>query len=160
MADKTKTRRPARKQTAKKRQRPATTPATPAPILLDLSAPAEGRPTVRLPAGDYQLRLAEELTFDEFGRQVELGKILIEKAGRVKEDGMLEELQDIVSEAAQIILVDCPDDIARTVTPGMFQKISALFTKLAREVGDVKASETGSSDAPSVNDSTEISEAA
>ena len=121
---------------------------------LDLSQLIEERPTVRLPDGDFKMRRPEELTFTQFGRQTAIGKTLIEQAEHVGEEGVLDQLQQLVIEAAQILLVDFPDDIAATVTPGMYLSISRFFSRLAN-ANEAEASESGSSSAPGVSDSTD-----
>jgi len=130
----------------------------PLPQILDLTLTPD-RPTVRLPVGDYQMRLAEELTFQEFSDQIAAGKSLRDKAEEVGDPGVLEELQGLVASAAQTILVDLDDEAAATITPGQFLKMSTFFTELATASG-APASESGSSSAPDASDSSEASAAA
>jgi hypothetical protein len=105
------------------------------------------------------MRLSEELTFEDFARQVKIGKTLAERIEFVEEDGVLEELQALVVEASQMILIKLDDAAAADITPGMYLKISTFFRQLADAIG-AAASESGSSSAPDASDSLEDSAAA
>ncbi len=162
MADKkrkTKTKRPARKRTTTRKRTAKKLAIAPPPSgpILDLTI-APDRPTVRLLAGDYKMRLAEELTFREFADQVAAGKALIEKAEEIDNDEVLAELQTLIAESAQALLVDLDDEAAASITPGMYQRISAFFNELARADG-ASASGSGSSSAPDASGSSERSAA-
>ena len=76
------------------------------------------------------MRLAEELTFDEFATEVRAGQAMVEKAPHVGEEGVLEELQTMIVKSARILLVDLDDAAAATITPGQYSRISAFFNKL------------------------------
>ncbi len=121
--------------------------------VLDLTG-APDRPVVKLPAGDFELRVPEELTFDEFAAQTRLGKTIMEKAGEADDPDVLVELQTLIADGAMIMLVDLDDATARSITPGMFLKISAFFKRLGAEIGSAP-SETGSSFADGASGSTE-----
>lgn len=125
--------------------------------VLDLTG-APDRPTVKLPGGDFEMRLAEELTFQQFSRQVQIGKQLIARAGDVDEEGVLDELQALVIEAGQILLVDLSDEAAADITPGMYLKISGFFNQLAH-ANAAEPTVTGSNSVPGASDSTETPEA-
>ena len=162
MADRKRKRTRTTKRTAgrPKGAPPAAAPPAPErlPQILDLTIGPD-RPTVRLPVGDYEMRLAEELTFQEFSDQIRAGKALRDKAEDVDQEGVLEELQGLVATASQKILVDLDDEAAATITPGQFLKISTFFTELATASG-APASESGSNSAPDASDSSEGSAAA
>lgn len=116
--------------------------------VLDLSGAPE-RPTVKLPQGDYELRLPEELTFVEFAEQQRIGKETQELAADAGDPEVLEKLQANVAAGAQLILVDLEDEVAAELTPGMFLKISAFFRRLGDEIvappsGSGEGSATGS----------------
>lgn len=102
---------------------------------------------MKLPAGDYRMRLPEELTFEEFGFQTSVGKKMIELAEDVDQPGVLGELQGLIVKGARLILVDLDDAAAATITPGMFQRISAFFHGLAGR-DEMPASNTASSSSP------------
>lgn len=111
---------------------------------------------MKLPAGDFRMRTPEELTFEQFGFQVRAGKKLIEKAPDVDKDGVLDELQTIIAEAAKVILVGLDDAAARTITPGQFQRISLFFNELAGTTA-TPASNTGASSSGGASASSETS---
>lgn len=125
---------------------PAVAPAIAGPPTLDLTAPPD-RPLVKLPCGDYRMRMPEELTFEHFGFQVSVGKTMIELAGDVDNPGVLDELQGLIVKGARLILVDLDDAAAATITPGMFQRISAFFHALAGR-DETPVSGTASSSSP------------
>lgn len=122
--------------------------------ILDLTI-APVHPIVRLPEGDFEMRTAEELTFEQFGRQISIGKELTERAPEVGEPGVLEDLQKIVVEAAHIILIDLTDKAAENLTPGRYLKINDFFHKQAKEK-EQPENESGLTSAPDVKDSSEI----
>lgn len=126
--------------------------------VLDLSVVPK-RPTVKLPTGDHEIRLPEELTFDEFAKQTRLGKTIMSKAGDADDPDTLEDLQALVAEGAQIMLLDLDDEDARAITPGMFLKISSFFKRLGEEIG-APPSATGTSSADGSSGSTEEDQAA
>ena len=123
------------------------------PKVLDLTGEPV-HPVVRLPEGDFEMLTQEELTFEQFGRQVHIGNRLVERAAHVEEDGVLEELQELVMEAARMILIDLTDEAAANLTPGRYLKISNFFNTLAAEDGQSE-SEPGLSSAPDASGSTE-----
>ena len=124
--------------------------------LLDLTGTPD-RPTVRLNAGDFKMRVPEELTFAQFGRQVAIGTTLVEMSSHSTEEGILDELQELVMEAAKNILIDLTDEAAESLTPGMYLKISNFFNSLVSESVET-ASGNGSDSAPSATDSSEVQE--
>ena len=125
-ARKKKTKRPPRKRTTKKR---TTAPAPSAPAVLDLTGEPD-RPTVRLPAGDYKMRVPQELTFEEIGAQVRAGKAMIEAAPKLDQDGVAEELQALIVGSATVLLIDLDAEAAATITPDQHTKILAFFNEL------------------------------
>ncbi len=131
----TRKKRTAKKRTTKKRasRKPAAPPPSTGPDMLDLTAELE-RPTVRLEAGDYKMRLHEELTFDEFALQVRTGKEMEEKSSEIGTDGVLEELQAMIVKSSMIMLVGLDPEAAATITPGQYGKILHFFNKLGSAV--------------------------
>lgn len=117
-----------KKAAGKKRKTPKRVVNTGSQIL-DLTGTPD-RPTVKLDKGDFKMRLPEELTFAEFGRQAAIGATLVTMSERADEDGVLEELQALVMEAAKGLLIDLTDDAALSLTPGMYLKISDFFNGL------------------------------
>jgi len=131
--------------------------------VLDLTGAPE-RPTVKLPEGDFKMRIAEELTFEEFGRQTALGQTLIERAAEAAQPGegqaeLLGGLQTLVVEAAKMILIDLTDEAAANLTPGRYLKINNFFNALALAATvTLQASEPGLSSVPDASDSSETQE--
>lgn len=123
--------------------------------VLDLTGEAVERATVRLPEGDFKMRTADELTFEQFAMQMRIGRELVEMSQKVAEPGVLEETQRKVIKAAHIILLDLTDEAANNLTPGQFLKINNFFNKLAR-ADRAPASATGTTPAPGVSGSTEV----
>lgn len=126
-------RAPAKKRTAKKRatRKRTAAPKPSDPAVLDLTGKAD-RPTVRLPQGDFKMRLAEDLTFVQFGRQLQIFNTILELAEKdVAEEGVLEEMQGLVVEASGVLLIDLSDEAAAEITPGMYMKINDFFNGLA-----------------------------
>lgn len=126
--------------------------------VLDLSGPPK-RPTVKLPDGDFEMLMPEELTFDQFAAQVTLGKRILEKAEGATNPETLLELQDLVVEGSMQMLVDLPEETARTITPGMYLKISVFFKQLGDEIGSA-SSATGTNSADGSTDSSKEDQAA
>lgn len=89
------------------------------------------RPMVKLPHGNttkfFELRTPEELTFEEFARQAQIGRELTERASAAGEEGVLEELQALILEGAHMILVDLSASAAKALTPGRYLKIYSFF---------------------------------
>jgi len=113
--------------------------------VLDLTG-APDRAMVKLPNGKntkyFELRTPEELTFEQFARQVKVGKELTDRASSVGEEGVLEELQTLVVEAAHMILVDLTDQAAKALTPGRYLKIQSFFNSQAN-LSEAENTETG-----------------
>ena len=113
--------------------------------VLDLTG-APDRPMVKLPHGNttkyFELRLPEELTFEEFARQVQVGKELTERAGTAGDEGVLEELQALVVEGAHMILVDLSASAAKALTPGRYLKVYDFFNSQAK-LSEAASTETG-----------------
>ncbi len=113
--------------------------------VLDLTG-APKRPMVKLPHGSttkwFELRTPEELTFEEFARQVQVGRELTERASTVGEEGVLEELQALVVEGAHMILVDLSASAAKALTPGRYLKIYDFFNSQAK-LSEAPSTETG-----------------
>jgi len=122
-------------------------------LLLDLSETPD-HPTVKLPDGDFEMRTPDELTFEEFGRQMRIGKELIERSSSINEEGVLAELQALVIEAAHLVLIDLTDEAAENLTPGRYLKISSFFNSLAHLDG-AEVNSSGTNSAPNANASTE-----
>lgn len=126
----TKTKRGVKKPTSIQKKKSAAAPVD--PQVLDLTGEPV-HPVVRLPEGDFKMRTPEELTFEQFGRQVSIGKQLIDLAGRVAEDGVMGELQHLVVEASNMILIDLTEKAARNLTPGRYLRINDFFNGLVSE---------------------------
>lgn len=122
-------------------------------LVLDLSEVPD-HPTVMLPEGDFELRTPDELTFQEFGRQMRIGKELIERAASISEEGVLEELQALVIEAAHLVLINLTDEAAENLTPGRYLKISSFFNSLTH-LEEQEKNKPGLKSAPDASDSTE-----
>jgi hypothetical protein len=94
------------------------------------------RPMVKLPHGKvtkyFELRTPEELTFEEFARQVQIGKELTERAGSAGEEGVLEELQALILEGANLILIDLSASAAKALTPGRYLRVYDFFNSQAK----------------------------
>lgn len=96
------------------------------------------RPTVRLDQGDFELRLPEELSLTEYGRFTGVGLVIQERAaeavdvdtGDVNEE-VLEEVQVLLASVVKSIFVDLPDEVAKSITPGMFMKVARFFRGLS-----------------------------
>ena len=123
-------------------------------LFLDLTGTPD-RPTVRLDAGDFEMKLPEELTFAEFARQAVIGTTLVTMSSHADEEGVLDDLQELVMEAAGNILVDLTDEAGLSLTPGMYLKISNFFNGLV-DVSATTTSESGLDSAPGASDSTGV----
>ena len=113
--------------------------------VLDLTGIPD-RPMVKLPHGKgstkwFELRTPEELTFEEFARQVQIGKELTERASSAGEEGVLEELQALILEGANLILIDLSASAAKALTPGRYLKIYDFFNSQAKL--EAPSTETG-----------------
>ncbi|KKM61798.1 hypothetical protein LCGC14_1528120 [marine sediment metagenome] len=137
----------------KRSTREKATKAEHVPQILDLSTPPK-RPIVKLPTGDHELRVPEELTFDEFAEQQRNSKAIQDLAEKASDPEVLEQLQALVAEGVQVVLVGISDEDARAVTPGMFLKISAFFRELGDEIVTTPG-ESGTASAAGSNGSTE-----
>ena len=129
---------------------------------LELSTTDFDRATVRIDGKGYKMRNAEELTFDQFGRQISIAKRMTEivEGGDVSGKD-LKELGALTAEAINIMLISVPKTVVAKITPGLFKKISTFFNQLTSEDADeAEVSENASSSSPGVSDSTAASEAA
>ncbi len=131
--------------------------------VLDLTGAPE-RPTVKLPEGNFKMRVAEELTFKQFGRQISIGQTMIDRAAEASKPGkgqakLLKGLQDLIVESAHMILIDLTDEAAANLTPGSYLKINNFFNALASQERTMqRASEPGLSSVPDASDSSETQE--
>jgi hypothetical protein len=131
--------------------------------VLDLTGEPE-RPTVKLPEGEFKMRLAEELTFKQFGRQISIGQTLMDRAAEAAQPGenqakLIKGLQTLIVESAHMILIDLTDEAAAALTPGRYLKVNNFFNKLATQERIMqRASEPGLSSVPDASDSSETQE--
>lgn len=122
--------------------------------MLELSTTDFDRPIVRIDGEDFEMRVPEELTFSQFGRQITIGKRVIELAEHgVDESGLLE-LHELIVEAAQLLLINVPNDVARKITPGLYRRIQTFFNELGSADDDeAEASDSASNSPPGASDS-------
>lgn len=133
--------------------------------LLDLSGPVD-RPKVRLPEGDFGIRLPEELTMSEYARVLrimghieQIGDEFRESSSDVEkatsEGGLLDQMQEAIVEGARLMIVDVTDEAARNLTPGQFGRLTGFFNALTRRGAEGVPSSPSSSSAPGASASTE-----
>ena len=125
---------------------------------LDLSTTQYDRPLVRIDGVDYELRLPEELTFEEHGRRLELGAAATALGSRTEglDKDAIDQIHAITVESARMLLVGVPDEVFRKLTPGHLKKITDFFNGLAgRTMSETASEEGGLSSVAGANDSTE-----
>lgn len=113
--------------------------------LLDISTSDFDRPTVKIDGEPYLMRVAEELTFDEFARQISIGNRIEVLSDTASDEESLHELGELMAESVRVLLIDVPEDVIAKLSPGLIGKILTFFKVLAADdIEPAPASENGS----------------
>ncbi len=118
------------------------------------------RPVISIDGDKFEMRVPEEMTFDEFAMQIGFGESIQEIISRGINTETLAEMQELVESATRNLLVDVPDEVTNKVTPGLYMKIHGVFNTLASATDEASASASASRSSPGANDSTEAEETA